>query len=72
MLYGELKHSGRTVNVQPSFFACCIRSTALAIFADLSAVTVNCNTATRITNINITQNNIIDTNTIIIYPFDIT
>jgi len=45
--YGVVKHSGNTANLQPFDFACCIRFTAMAMFVDLSAVTVNCNTATR-------------------------
>lgn len=47
VLYGELKHSGNMASVQPLHFACCIRFTAFATFIDLSAVTVNCNTAAR-------------------------
>lgn len=46
-MYGELKHSGNMASLQPFDFACCIRFTALATFDDLSAVTVNCNTAAR-------------------------
>lgn len=45
--YGVVKHSGNTASVQPFDFACCIRFTAMAMFFDLSAVTVNCNTAAR-------------------------
>lgn len=47
VLYGELKHSGSTANAQPLVFASFIRLTALAMFADLSAVTVICNKAAR-------------------------
>jgi len=46
--YGVVKNSGSTTNVQPFDFACCIRFTAMAMFADLSVVTDNCNTAARI------------------------
>lgn len=47
VLYGELKHSGNMANVQPLVFASCMRFTAFVTFVDLSAVTVNCNTAAR-------------------------
>lgn len=55
-----MKHSGRMVNKHPSFFASCIRFSALVMFSDLLAVTVNCNTATRIPIINIIHNNSVD------------
>lgn len=58
VLYGELKHSGSMANVQPFSLASFIRFIALAMFADLSAVTVSCSKPARKPNLSMLHVNI--------------